>query len=121
MNIDGVISRGLIKVIASEVRTTLYAPTNSTFFYKYCFDNKLDISTNYQSTCPEKDNPKSSHLDYDSNDKRANDKDDSKLSLALRDQYGNRISSVPNYLSIDITRTLTNGQLLKIDIPTELR
>jgi hypothetical protein len=121
MNIDGVISRGLIKVIASEAKTTLYTQINSTFFYKYCFDNKLDISTNYQSTCPEKDNPKSSHLDYDSNDKQANDKDDNKLSLALRDQYGNRISSMPNYLEIDVTRILTNGQLLKMEIPTELR
>ena len=120
MNIDGVISRGLIKVIASEVGTTLYS-TSATFFKQYCSDNKTDTSTNYQSKCPEKDSLKESNIKSDSSTKQASNNDKNSVVLSLRDQYGNRISSVPNYLAIDLTRTLANGQLLKIDIPTELR
>ena len=121
MNIDGVISRGLIKVIASEAKTILYTPTNPTFFYKYCSDNKTDTSTNYQSTCPEKDSLKASKVKSDSSIKQANNNDKNPIILSLRDQYGNRISSIPLYLAIDVKRTLKNGQLLKIDIPNELR
>ncbi|MFO0764255.1 MAG: hypothetical protein U0518_05405 [Candidatus Gracilibacteria bacterium] len=120
MNIDGVISRGLIKVIASEVGTTLYS-TSTTFFKQYCFDNKTDTSTNYQSTCPEKDSLKASKVKSDSSIKQANNNDKNPIILSLRDQYGNRISSIPLYLAIDVKRTLKNGQLLKIDIPNELR
>jgi hypothetical protein len=52
--------------------------------------------------------------------KKANNKDPNKITLLIRDEYGNRISYIPLYLEIDITRKLTDGELLQTSIPIEL-
>ncbi len=120
LTIDGVISRWNIKVIAGKVSTTLTGGTSTNFLYKYCSDNWSSSTYHDTKICPESTSFIASTVTYEVATKKANDKDPNKITLLMRDEYGNRISYIPLYLEIDITRKLTDGELLQTNIPIEL-